>query len=193
MKTEIICITDRSGSMYKIRTDANGGFDKFIEDQKKIPGECRVSQVMFDNEITAPYTGIPLADVPPLDLQPRGATALHDAIGRTLNTHGRRIKDEAWAELVIVVIITDGHENASVEYSQHQIKNMIKHAEGNGWKFVFLAANQDAFATGAGMGISGQHTRSFVADKVGTQSAYADTSAMVGSLRAGPVDSKAAL
>jgi len=183
MKTEIIVITDRSGSMSSIREDANGGFDNFIKEQKEVAGEARVSMVMFDGSIETPYTAKPLSEVPPLNLTPRGNTALMDAIGQSLNTHGKRIKDEAWADLVIVIIITDGGENASREYTQPQIKTMIQHAEGNGWKFIFLAANQDAFSVGGGYGISAAHTANFTASAAGTQAAYATMSASTRSLR----------
>lgn len=186
MKTEIIVITDRSGSMASIRNDAIGGFATFIEDQKKVPGEARVTQIVFDDRIETQYVSKALADVPTLDLVPRGSTALMDAIGQALNVQGERIKREGWAELVIVTIITDGGENASKEYTRDKIKTMIEHAEKSGWKFVFLAANQDAFAVGASYGISGATTASFAANAAGTRSAYMSTSAMVSSLRADP-------
>lgn len=185
MNTEIIVITDRSGSMTIIREDANGGFAAFIDEQKKVKGEARVTQVMFDDRIETPYEAKPLADVPPLNLEPRGMTALYDAIGQALNTQGKRIHDENWAELVIVVIITDGMENASKEYSCERVAEMIRHAEKNGWKFVFLAANQDAFATGASLNINPQFTQNYAANAVGTRMVYADASATVASLRAG--------
>lgn len=183
MKTEILVITDRSGSMSSIREDANGGFDNFIKEQKEVPGEARVSMVMFDDKVETFYSAKPLSEVPPLNLLPRGSTALLDAIGQTLNVHGKRIKDEGWAELVIVIIITDGGENASKEYTQAQIKTMIQHAESTGWKFVFLAANQDAFSVGAGYGISAVHTQNFAATSKGTQQAYASASASTRTLR----------
>lgn len=187
MKTEIIVITDRSGSMTSIKKDADGGFDTFIAEQRLVPGECRVTQIMFDDKVETQYAAKALADVPPLNLQPRGSTALLDAIGQALNTQGARIKAEAWAELVIVTIITDGGENASREYSRDQIKTMIEHAEMNGWKFVFLAANQDAFAAGGSLGINPLYTKNFAATAAGTQQAYASTSATVRSLRSGMV------
>lgn len=183
MKTEIIVVTDRSGSMASIRKDANGGFSSFIEEQRTVEGEARVTQIMFDDKIETQYEAKPLADVPPLDLTPRGSTALLDAIGSALNVQGERIHDEKWAELVIVVIITDGGENASREYKADQIKSMIEHAEKNGWKFVFLAANQDAFQVGAQYGIGAQFTSNFDATAKGTRMAYATASASVANLR----------
>lgn len=185
MKTEILVITDRSGSMSNIKADCDGGFASFVEEQKKISGECRVTMVKFDTEVITEYVAKPLAEVPPLNLIPRGSTALMDAMGLTMDVQGKRIKEQAWADLVIVVVITDGHENASTDYTREAIKTMTEHAQKAGWKFVFLAANQDAFSTGASYGISGQHTQNFAATPAGTRMAYASTSAMVGNLRAG--------
>ena len=186
MKTEIIAITDRSGSMGRIASDANGGFDQFIKEQQAIPGEARVTQVMFDDRIEVQYTAKPLSEVPPLNLMPRGSTALLDAIGTTLNTQGERIKREAWADLVIVVVITDGLENASREYTAARVKEMTQHAEANGWRFVFLAANQDAFATASAYGISAQFASNFTADSIGTRSAYSAMSVNTSMLRSAP-------
>jgi len=186
VKTEIIVVTDRSGSMASIREDANGGFASFIEEQKKVEGEARVTQIMFDDRIETQYEAKPLSEVPPLNLEPRGTTALLDAIGSALNVQGKRIHDEGWADLVIVTIITDGGENASKEYTAEQIKAMIQHAEKHNWKFVFLAANQDAFQTGAQYGINPQFTRNFAANSVGTMTAYQDMSTSVASLRSQP-------
>jgi uncharacterized protein YegL len=193
MNTEIIVITDRSGSMASIRKDANGGFDNFIREQKEVPGACRVTQIMFDSEVETQYTAKPLTEVPPLDLQPRGQTALLDAIGQAMNVQGARIANEKWADLVVVTIITDGGENASREYKPEQIKTMIEHAEKNGWKFIFLAANQDGFAVGQSYGVgthSGIVGQTFNANSVGTQAAYAATSSITRTLRSDPHERK---
>lgn len=181
--TEIIAITDRSGSMHSIKNDAIGGFDTFIADQRAQPGNVRVTSVIFDTVVETQYTALPISEVPSLVLEPRGSTALYDAIGQTLTVHGERITKEAWAHLVIVVIITDGNENASREYTQARIKEMITHAQAHEWKFVFLAANQDAFAAGASMGVSASTTMGYEATDVGTRSVYASASTMTKSLR----------
>lgn len=189
MNTEIIAILDRSGSMSSIVADAIGGFNTFLADQKTVPGEARMTLALFDDRFDYLYTGQPLSQAQPLNAKtfvPRGGTSLLDAIGRTLNEQGARIKADGWAEKVIVCILTDGGENSSREFRQDQIKEMVKHAEGHGWVFVFLAANQDAFAAGASYGISAGHTMAFDASAVGTQTAYASMSAMTRSLRAAP-------
>lgn len=190
MKTEIIAIIDRSGSMATIAPDAIGGFNTFLADQKTVPGEARMTLALFDDRFEYVYTGKALSEAEPLTSKtfvPRGGTALLDAIGRTLNEQGARIKGDNWAEKVIVCILTDGGENQSREFRQDQIKEMVKHAESHGWSFVFLAANQDAFAAGAMYGISAAHTMSFTASATGTQAAYENMSTTTRSLRGQPV------
>ncbi len=193
MKTEIIVITDRSGSMATTATDVIGGYNTFIKEQREVAGEAKVTFTQFDNVYEVVYAGKPLADVPALDdktYMPRGTTALLDAIGRTLNEQGARIAAEQWAELVIVCILTDGEENASIEYSADRIRAMTSHAEQRGWKFVYLGANQDSFDVTKGLGLRGAIVQNYVNDAAGTRDAHLAMSGSVRGLRRGPVTSK---
>lgn len=193
MKTEIIAITDRSGSMGSIASKVISGYNEFLNDQKKQPGEAKLTYTQFNEGYEVVYAGIEIAAAPELTRQtfvPMGNTALLDAIGKTLNDQGKRIADEKWADLVIVYIITDGEENASNEFNREQVQKMIKHAEANGWKFIFLAANQDAFAAAASMGISAKYTGAFAATGAGTTAAYSSSNNTVSSLRAGNAPDK---
>lgn len=188
MNTEILVITDRSGSMDRIRADVIGGFNAFVRDQQAQPGLAKLTHAQFDNEYSVLLQGVPLDQVPALTeatYVPRGGTALYDAIGRTLNEQGARIKAEAWAELVVVAIITDGEENASREYQLDQVRSMTAHAEGHGWKFLYLAANQDAFAAAAHLGLSGAVASNFAASAAGTARAYDTMKSATTSLRSG--------
>jgi hypothetical protein len=188
MKTEIITITDRSWSMWGIASNVIEGYNRFLAEQKAQPGKAKLTYAQFDNEYEVVHAGIPLASAPQLTaatFEPRGGTALLDAIGRTLNEQGERIQREGWAELVVVCVITDGGENASREYSREQIAAMVKHAEAHGWKFIFLAANQDAFASAQAVGSSAKFAGNFSANAAGTAMAYNSTSATVSSLRSG--------
>lgn len=185
MKTEIIFVTDRSGSMATIWNECIGGLKSFIEDQKKVAGECRVTQVIFDHVIETQYEGKPLAEVQAQLPEPRGTTALYDAIGMTLTTQGERIAREKWADLVVFNIITDGGENASKEYSAARVKEMIAHAEKNGWKFIYMATGLDAFNSLRTAGVAGQSIKSFSKTSIGTQSAYYSASVDTVQLRSG--------
>ena len=103
------------------------------------------------------YAGKPIAEVPPLALEPRGATALLDAIGKTIHETGRRLAalpEAERPERVLFVVISDGQENASTEFSSERILAMTTHqASAYKWEFVYLGANQDAIAEAAKMGI----------------------------------------
>ena len=189
MRVEIIDITDRSGSMQDIRNDIIGGFNALIEDQKKLPGEARLTYVQFDHEYHLQYAAKNIQTVEPLTLDgyiPTGTTALLDGIGRTLDEQGKRIAAEKWADKVIVCIRTDGFENASRDYKLDRVKEMIKHAQEHGWTFIFSGADIDAFAAGANLGISGQHTRGYSkSDPLGTTQSYAFASSTIADFRTG--------
>jgi uncharacterized protein YegL len=106
--TEIVCIIDRSGSMESIKTDAIGGFNTFLEAQKKLAGTASISLVLFDNEYETPIQNTDIKSVEPLTEKtfvPRGSTALLDAVGRTVNEVGTRlasIQEQERPEKVIV-------------------------------------------------------------------------------------------
>lgn len=188
--TEIVCIIDRSGSMESIKTDAIGGFNTFLESQKKLPGRAFLSLVLFDHEYIMPIQNADLRLVKPLTEKtfvPRGTTALLDAVGRTINDVGSRLAnmpEKERPEKVIICILTDGYENASHEFSRGQIKKMIEHQQNKyQWEFIFLAANQDAFAETGGLGISRKMAFNFEANSAGTRSAYEKMNTIVEHLR----------
>ena len=183
--TEIIVILDKSGSMDNIREDAIGGFNSFLDDQKKHPGEANMTVVLFDTGYTL-KPAQPIKVVPALNentYQPSGCTALLDAMGRTITETGRRLarmKEEDRPDKVIVVTITDGEENSSQEHKLSQIADMIKvQEETYKWQFLYLGANVDAFAEAHGLGISKRAAANFKATPVGMRQAYACSSQAV--------------
>ena len=122
-------LLDRSGSMQSIREDTIGGFDAFIAEQRTQPGDCRVTLAQFDDRYDVVYVDLPVAEVPGLQLQPRGTTALLDAIGRLVTDAGERLAALPEADrpgTVIVGIMTDGHENSSKEWSHAAVKSLIQ-------------------------------------------------------------------
>ncbi|MDF1826625.1 MAG: VWA domain-containing protein [Verrucomicrobiales bacterium] len=159
--TEIAYILDRSGSMNRMVKPAITGFNQFLAQQQEAPGEARLSLVLFNDRIRAPFLSTPLEEVTKLDRDsyiPRGGTALLDAIGTTVTHIGKRLANTPEAERpgqVVVAIFTDGRENSSRKYDRNQIARMIRHQqEKYSWKFLFLAANQDAIAEAAQLGIA---------------------------------------
>jgi len=185
--TEIVCIIDKSGSMHSIKSDAIGGFNTFIEEQKKLEGKANVSLVLFNTEYSPAYYNKPLNEVEALNestFQPVGGTALLDAIGRTLNELMTKEGTEIAPDKYLVVILTDGEENSSREYTNEAIKKIIEdlRAKGN-WEFVYLGANQDAFSVAGGMGISVSNSMNFTADSEDTKILYRKMSKMSASYR----------
>lgn len=176
--TEIVAILDKSGSMGSVRDDALGGINTFIEDQKKAPGEALFTLVFFDSNMTVLYDGINIKEIHTLqknEYVPSGNTALNDAICSTIDSVGKRLasmKEEDRPEKVLVAILTDGMENDSKSFTRADVKERIDHQrEKYNWEFVFLAANQDAFATSEAYGISAANTVNYSATPTGTMKA----------------------
>lgn len=183
--TDITVVLDRSGSMSACQSDAEGGLNQFIEDQKKAEGECNFTLVQFDTDYEFVHKGVPINEVSHCQLIPRGMTALHDAVGRAINETGQRLAsmpEGSRPGLVIFVILTDGHENSSKEFKLDKIKEMIQAQQDQfKWKFTFLGANQDAFAAGSSMGIDTKTTANYSTRQ--SQKAFASASAAVGRAR----------
>jgi hypothetical protein len=192
MKTDITMLLDRTGSMAAVREDTVGGFNTFLAAQQQEPGECLFSLVQFDDIDPQEVIRVakPIREVPPLtDFQPRGATPLLDALGRAIVRTGERLKalpERARPEKVIFVILTDGQENASREYSRAKVFEMITHQrEVYKWEFVFLGSNQDAIQEALTIGIPRTTSLSYAADSHGTAAAYQVAGGVVSAMRAG--------
>jgi len=185
--TEIAIILDRSGSMSSIKDDMEGGFKQFIEDQKKIPDPCVVSLYQFDTEFEVKFEEKKLHEVQGLGLDPRGGTALLDACGKTISLIGQRLSakhEEQRPGRVIVMIITDGHENASKEYKRADVAAKVKHqTETYNWQFAFLGANINSFDEASSLGITGAAVMNYVADSHGVGNMYGSISCGVSNYR----------
>ena len=188
--TELIFILDRSGSMGGLEADTIGGYNSLLTKQKAIKGECRITTVLFDNVVELLHDRTDLQAVSPLsdtDYTVRGSTALLDAIGSTINKIGNAIKHTAEdyrPEKVLVVIITDGMENASRYYGADQVKRMIKRQQDKyGWEFIFLGANIDAVETAGRYGIRPDRASRYHNDKEGIDLNYGSMSETIVNLR----------
>lgn len=174
--TLIAALLDRSGSMADIAADMRGGFDAHIAREREQPGTTLVTLAQFDHEYEVVYKGRPVGEVPPLDLEPRGRTALLDAIGRFVTEVGGDLAALPEAERpgdVTVLVITDGYENASAEWTIEAVRELIAQQETvYGWDFVFLGANIDAVAVGTAMGFSAGKTLDYDATSVAVQGAW---------------------
>ena len=188
--TELVFIIDRSGSMEGLESDTIGGFNAMLREQQTVEGEATVTTVLFDDQYELLHDRINIKAISPLtvnDYTVRGSTALFDALGKTINKIRevqKRTADEYKAEKVMFIIITDGMENASSEYSADRLKRRIQHQrEKYGWEFVFFGANMDAVMEAGRIGISADRAQNYQADSIGTHNAYSAMSVISTSYR----------
>jgi uncharacterized protein YegL len=174
--TELVFILDRSGSMSGLERDTIGGFNSILEKHNSTDGECIVTTVLFDGEYELLHERLDILNIKPItedEYFVRGSTALLDAIGKTINKIGielNNLLDEQRPEHVMFVIITDGEENASKEFTRDQIKQMVEHqTEVYKWEFIFLGANIDAFSVANSIGVQRSKTANYYADSEGTE------------------------
>jgi hypothetical protein len=192
--THLYFLLDRSGSMQSIKSDIEGGFAAFVDEQRKTTGECRATLAQFDDVYELVYADRPIADVPPLDLQPRNMTALHDAMGRLITEAGQKLeamKADERPGTVIVAIMTDGLENASKEWTGASIKALVtQQSNVFGWTFMYMGADQDAIEVGESLGIARDHAVTYSRGK--SRQAMAVASGKIAKLRAARVAAPAA-
>jgi len=188
--TELVFILDRSGSMSGLESDTIGGFNSFIDKQKKEDGECYVSTVLFDNVSEVLHDRLKLTDIPKMtdkDYTVRGCTALIDAIGGAIHHIGnihKYAREEDVPAHTMFIITTDGLENASHRYSSDEVKKMIQHQkETYGWEFLFIGANIDAVETAKGFGIGADRAVNYHADGKGVETVFETVCAATSVLR----------
>ncbi len=172
--TALLFIIDRSGSMLSIKEDMEGGINGVLEEQKKLPGEVTVDVAYFDNVVNYDEKFLSLESAS-IEIKPRGMTALHDAIVSSTATFGdalSQLPEEDRPGNVLVIIVTDGHENASKEAKISDVKNIIAQQQDvYGWNFLFLGANQDALETGDAFGLRKGASMTYAATRGGTMDA----------------------
>ena len=184
---EIVGILDRSGSMENLEKATIDGYNEFIKKQKA-EGPGKVTLAIFDDQYDLVYEQLSLKKVPKLKKDvyyARGMTALRDAIGRTITAVNERYKNGKRPDKTLVFIVTDGYENASTEFTQKQIKKMIKKRTKDGWEFFFMGANVDYFAVGRNHGISNSHIANYPYSKKGTMDVYSSASVAASRSRKG--------
>lgn len=188
--TELVFILDRSGSMSGLESDTIGGFNSMLKRQKEAPGRANVTTVLFDDRYEVLHDRIPIGGVVPMtgkQYYVRGCTALLDAVGKAISKTENVLKNTAGPERpgkVIVVITTDGLENASREYSRSKISRMITCCRKAGWEFLFLGANMDAVSEAGSLGISPERAVKFRNDSRGVKLNYKVVAETLCSMRA---------
>ena len=190
---ELVFILDESGSMRGLEKDTIGGFNSTIDKQKKEDGECLVSTVCFSNSQRVVHDRVNLRDVKELtekDYVPCGSTALIDTVASSIKhikmVH-RYIRKEDRPDKVMFIITTDGMENESHKYSLSETKRMIEECKENGWEFIFLAANIDAYETARDYGFDEGSTVNYVNDEEGTDIKFCCVGKAISSVRSSGV------
>ena len=166
---DLVFILDRSGSMAGIESDTIGGFNSFINKHKKNKN-TKVTTVLFDDNYEVLYERKPIEEVSkltPKEYYVRGCTALMDAIGKTINSLAKKIKNNK----VLFVITTDGLENASREYSKEKVRKLIeKHSN---WEFIYIGADIDSYSEASQIGIRTTNTANYSKSKRGVNTLFA--------------------
>ena len=177
---QIICILDRSGSMSSLATDTIGGYNSFIEQQKSKSGAAQVTTVLFDNEYEKITDAVDLQEVPELTSAQyfaRGTTALLDAVGRTLTeTLANMERDKVCPakRRVLVMIMTDGYENASREFTKAKVKALVEATTKQyDWNYLFMGANIDSAAEAGSIGIDSRRAANYAPTPQGVQESFA--------------------
>lgn len=150
-------VLDKSGSMSSIHAATISGFNEFLGDQQREGGDARMTLTLFDTEFHTVASAVPVREIAPLDLgtyRPGGCTALYDAIGHTMRITNDYVSAHR-PDQVLFVIMTDGEENSSREFDQRKVFDMIQERQkAAGYEFIYLGANQDAYAASEAIGIA---------------------------------------
>lgn len=184
-KTKVVLILDRSGSMYDCVEDTIGGVKTFIDQQKELPGEVEFSLVTFNTLKETVYDSVPISEVDSFDFIPSGGTALLDAVGSTIDSVGEqlaKLSEDKRPGVVMIMIVTDGEENSSREYTLDIINKKIKEQQDvYKWQFSFLGADQDAFQAGQRLGLNAGDIANY--SKGLTQAAFSNMSGKMSRIR----------
>lgn len=178
--TVVTMVVDESGSMAMLHKPTMDGFNEYVTNlQGSLKGEkVYFSAITFDTRgVRKLQVGSPLENAIKLSVenyQPNGGTPLLDAAGKAILATDEVMKAQAGTK-AIVVIQTDGQENASKEFDLAKLKTLIEERTAKGWQFVFIGAGIDAYAQGSQMGFSTANTMSYTADAVATMDAFAAT------------------
>ncbi len=152
--THVSLVVDRSGSMQNLAQESTSGINALISEQIAETGNFTVTLTQFDTQFD---TVCRLSTKnPEYKLEPRGSTALLDAVGNEILATGEdlaKMAEDERPERVVFVIVTDGQENASSNYTLEQVRELIKQqTEVYNWDFQFLGVNEAAWQ-GADLGM----------------------------------------
>lgn len=177
----IVAVVDRSGSMRSIKEDAEGGLNEFLLEQQK-NGLASLTLAEFDDEYVLVHDDIDLAEFKEYNLNPRGMTALFDAIGKT----AANVKESKSKGKKIFLIVTDGGENSSKEWRVGaEVAKLIGEMRDDKWEFVFIGADEESLEQAESLGLDTQSMFMFDKSGKGAKDSYAAATSYTSSLRGG--------
>lgn len=175
-KTDILICLDRSGSMASIKKDIEGSFKEYIEKQKQLPGECRVTLSQFDTVYELVYENRLIQDISSITVDPRGGTALIDSLVKLIDDSGKRYNDmkpEDHPNSVVVLVLSDGETNSDKEFTKEQLKSRIELQQNSySWQFIFIGCNFDSISAGNSYGINAGSSLNFANTSGGIAAAF---------------------
>lgn len=189
---DVIFIVDNSGSMHGLEKDTLGGFNSVLQQQKQLDTDDQVfiTTLLFNNRYHYLHKRTPLEKVSPLtekEYQTGGGTALLDAMGDGISKLKQQIdlaEQTQGEHRVLCVVITDGYENSSREYTNFQIKNLVENRQNKDkWEFLFLGANIDAFSAARSIGITANSTMQYAATSEGLKEAWEKANSILSKTR----------
>lgn len=184
-ETEIVFVLDESGSMHSRVREAVDGFNEFISEQKDVPGEANLTLITFNDIPEVVLDRKPIGEINTIgeqDYNPSGCTALYDGMGLAFSGL-EKLGDVP--ENVVIVVLTDGLENASSDYTLEEIKEKVKEKKKLGWDILFLSCDIDSFGDAQNIGIAQGQSMSFSEAAGGTQYAMRSVSEAVTRARTG--------
>lgn len=180
----VVIINDRSGSIEVILAGMQSGFDEFIRSQQSLIADGTLSKLtmslwQFDDKIDMVGSFLPITEFTGYKIQPRGNTAMYDAIGRAIVTEGEQLaampEDERPGQ-VVVLIISDGLENWSKDWTGPKVRDLIEQQKSQyGWQVIYIGTNQDAFQESDKIGVASAGTLSYASSNTGASNAWQST------------------
>ena len=184
----LIVVMDRSGSMTSIQREMESGLQAVVDEQAKLPGMTTVDLIQFDSIIEPVFVMEDAKNIK-IKLEPRGATALYDALGVSINGFTKSIKDlpeHARPSNITLIAVTDGEENSSQEYDLETIRKLVSQKQKvDRWEFVFLGSNQDAVLSATSLGFQEDASLTFDGDAKGVRAMAQSAGRFVSDSRSG--------
>ena len=165
--THLYFLLDRSGSMQSIKSDIEGGFAAFIDEQRAAPGECRVTLAQFDDQYEVVYADRDVADVPAA----RPAAAQHDRAARRDGPADHRRRRPARPRCAEDAAARHRHRRDhdrrprerrhGVERRRPSRRSSSSRPRQCGWQFMYMGADQDAVEVGTSLGVAAGHSMTY--------------------------------